>query len=61
MLYDTRGRLARTFIDGPAVGGPHRIEFDGRDNHGQRLAAGIYFLRFNALGSSLNQKWVVLE
>jgi phosphatidylserine/phosphatidylglycerophosphate/cardiolipin synthase-like enzyme len=60
-LYDTRGRLTRTLIDGPAVAGPHRIEFDGRDGNGARLAPGIYFLRLDAVGSHLSQKWVILE
>jgi phosphatidylserine/phosphatidylglycerophosphate/cardiolipin synthase-like enzyme len=60
-LYDTRGRLARTLVNGPAEAGPHRIEFDGRDGNGAKLAPGIYFLRLNAIGSHLTQKWVVLE
>ncbi len=45
-LYDIGGRKIRTLVEGTVPGGAHTVPFDGRDDHGQRLATGIYFLRF---------------
>lgn len=60
-LYDLSGRLVRTLVDGPAVAGPHRVSLGAEDGGGARLASGVYFLRLEALGSALSQKWVILR
>ncbi len=57
-LYDARGRLVRSLVDGPAVAGSHRAVFDGLDSGGVRLASGVYLLELDALGQQLTQKWV---
>ena len=60
-LYDMRGRLVRTLVDREAEPGTHRINFNGRDQNGQKLNSGVYFLRLDAVGENLSQKWVVLD
>ena len=47
-----RGRLAE---------GPHRIEWNGRDDRGRRVAAGIYFVRFEVPGRRMEAKLVKLR
>ena len=44
-IYDTNGRHLRTLVSGPQAAGVYRVPFDGRDDHGSRLAPGIYYLR----------------
>ena len=44
VVYDVAGRRVRTVRDGLASG-PTRITWDGRDDLGRRVPAGIYFLR----------------
>lgn len=44
-VYDASGRLARRLLDGNAVPGPHRLAWDGRDDHGARVGSGIYLAR----------------
>ncbi len=43
-LYDVSGRCVRTLVDGPVVGGEHRVYFDGTSDSGLNLASGVYFL-----------------
>ena len=60
-LYDLSGRLVRTLANGPAVPGVQRVSFPATDSRGVKLAAGVYFLRLDALGTIQNQKWVVVR
>ncbi|TMQ56084.1 MAG: PKD domain-containing protein [Candidatus Eisenbacteria bacterium] len=48
-IFDVAGRRVRelvNYVDVP--GGVHELRFDGRDNNGHRLGAGIYFYRIDA-------------
>jgi len=44
-MYDIRGRLVRTVIDGELASGLHSIPWDGRDDQGRGVASGTYFAR----------------
>ena len=44
-LFDMSGRRVRTLFHGPLSSGPTRLRWDGRDEHGQELRAGLYLLR----------------
>ena len=44
-IFDVRGRRVRRLLDGDAVAGTHRATWDGRDDAGRALGAGIYFVR----------------
>jgi hypothetical protein len=44
-VYDVRGRLVRTLREARTTPGPRSIEWDGRADSGESVAAGIYFLR----------------
>jgi len=44
-LYDIRGRLVRTLEGGSRPGGEFEAAWDGRDDSGRRLPAGVYFCR----------------
>jgi hypothetical protein len=41
-VYDLRGRLVRTLVDGQRETGLHRIRWDGTDDRGRPQAAGVY-------------------
>ena len=47
-VYDAGGRLVRRLQDRLYPAGAHRLRWDGRDGGGQRVAAGVYFLRLDA-------------
>jgi len=44
-VHDVTGRLVRTVAHGVAAGGAVEIPWDGRDEAGTTVAAGIYFVR----------------
>jgi flagellar hook assembly protein FlgD len=35
----------RSIVDGTATMGGHAASWDGRDDHGQRVSRGLYFVR----------------
>lgn len=42
-VFDVAGRPVRQLHRGELAAGPHRVEWDGRDEQGQPLAEGLYF------------------
>ncbi|UCE03172.1 MAG: T9SS type A sorting domain-containing protein [Candidatus Latescibacterota bacterium] len=45
-VYDVRGRRVRTLVVGPKDSGRHEIGWNGRDDAGRNLSAGVYFVRY---------------
>lgn len=46
-VYDVRGRVVTTLVDGFVREGTHQIRWDGRDASGRPAAVGIYFVRMS--------------
>jgi hypothetical protein len=44
-VFDFQGRRIRSLVDGLAAAGPHESFWDGRNEHGDLVPAGIYWLR----------------
>jgi hypothetical protein len=44
-LHDLSGRRIRTLVDAPLAEGSHALEWDGRDDAGARVPAGVYWAR----------------
>jgi len=61
-VYSAAGRLVRSLIEGvPMAAGPHVKAWDGRDDHGDGLASGVYFCRLEADGEVLSKSMVLLK
>ena len=60
-IYDLAGRRARTLHDGRLDAGTHELEWHGRDDTGNTLASGIYFLQFTANGKTDVDKLVLVK
>ena len=60
-VYDLRGRLVRTLLDGQAEAGSHRTVWDGQDRHGRAAAAGIYFVRLSGAAGDRTRKMVLAK
>jgi hypothetical protein len=58
-VYDVRGALVRTLVDGHHDAGVHSAFWDGRDERGRRLASGVYFYRISAAGHTTTRKMVL--
>ena len=44
-VFDARGRLVRTLVDGERVAGPHAVVWDATDATGAAVASGVYRAR----------------
>ena len=61
-LYDVAGRQVRVLARGERRGaGPHALEWDGRDDSGARVEAGLYFCRLDAGSASDTRRVVRIE
>jgi subtilisin family serine protease len=60
-LYDAAGRRVRELADGRYAAGPHALPWDGRNDRGSPLAAGVYFARLETPGAVVTSKVVLLE
>ncbi len=60
-VYDLAGRLVRTLVAGAASAGPDSVTWDGTDDLGQPVAAGVYHYRLQQGGQAVARKMVLLE
>lgn len=55
-VYDAAGRLVRWLPQGVEPAGEHHASWDGRDQHGDDVSAGIYFVRVQAGSRTMTAK-----
>lgn len=60
-VYDARGALVRTLVDGQVAAGEQRVAWDGRDQGGRQVAAGVYLYRLRADGQELQRKMTLVK
>ena len=61
-VYDASGRLVRTLVDVPSHdAGRHSVSWNGRDENGMEVAAGVYFARLTVDSESATGKMVLLK
>jgi hypothetical protein len=60
-IYDIRGALVRRLATGDFDAGPHSIDWDGSDTHGQPVASGMYVYRLVTEKRSLAKKMMLLK
>lgn len=61
MVYDVAGRLVSPLATGVVDAGYYTVTWDGNDQKGRRVPAGIYFIRMNADDHQQVQKTVLLK
>lgn len=60
-VYDAAGRQVRTLLDGASPAGTYSQAWDGRDDDGRRLPAGVYMVEVAAGGFRQSRKSVMLR
>jgi hypothetical protein len=60
-VYNVGGRLIRVLLDRTVDAGLHSISWDGRDEEGRAVPAGVYFARLTASGKDIQVKGVLLR
>jgi len=60
-LYNVRGELVQTLVDGPMDAGVRTAHWNGRDHNGASVARGIYFYRLEVPGQHIQTKRLVVR
>jgi len=60
-VFDARGRLVNTLVNGMTKPGRYAIVWDGRDVNGIRLPSGMYFSRIQAPDFTQTHKMLMLK
>jgi Peptidase family M28/FlgD Ig-like domain len=60
-VYDLAGRRVRDLVSGAVPAGWHSVRWDGVNDEGHRVAAGVYFTRLQNGNERLTRKLVLLR
>jgi flagellar hook assembly protein FlgD len=60
-IHDVSGRQVRTLMEGTLTAGRHTQIWDGTDDHGRAVAAGMYFARLAAGREHASTSIIVLR
>lgn len=60
-VYDVRGGLVKTLHNGQAAAGNHRLVWNGQDNAGRQVGAGLYFITFRTAQFAQTRRTVMLK
>lgn len=60
-VYDLTGRVVREMANGSRKPGYYNVAWDGRDNAGRELAAGVYFYELRADDRVMERKMLYLR
>jgi flagellar hook assembly protein FlgD len=61
VVYDVRGAVVRRLVNRPFEKGEHTIAWDGTNDRGLPVAAGVYFYRMRAGDFVETRKMVLLK
>ena len=61
IIYDVGGRAVRTLLSAPTSAGQHSLVWDGTDDHGRKLSAGIYWSQLRAGGYESQRKMLLIK
>lgn len=60
-IYNMLGQLVRTLVAAQFPAGSHRVAWDGRDQAGRAMAAGVYVYSLTANGIRMNRKMALIR
>jgi hypothetical protein len=60
-VFDVSGRVVRRLVHAPYPRGQHTVRWNGRDDRGAPVSAGVYFCRLEAGRFSATRKMVLLK
>lgn len=60
-LYNAAGQLVKHLVHGTEQPGHHTAHWDGLDNHGNRTASGIYFIRLSVDEQYVTKKLLMIR
>ena len=61
MIFDAAGRQVRTLFQGPMQSGSHSLVWNGLDDNGTAVGAGVYFYRLNAGAFEQSRRMTIVK
>jgi hypothetical protein len=61
VITDVSGRTVRTLENGAMIAGPHMSRWDGRNERGQQVSAGVYFIRLHTNSGVRTQRVTIVR
>ena len=60
-IFDAGGQMVRTLFDGPADAGANTLTWNGTDDHGRSVPAGIYFYQLDTENGTKTKRMIRLQ
>ena len=60
-VYNIAGQAVKTLVEETQGQGAYHVSWDGRDDGGRTVQAGVYFYRLNAVGENILRKLVLVK
>jgi hypothetical protein len=60
-IYDVSGRIIKTINNSTLKPGYYTMKWDGKDNHEEHVASGVYFYRLKTKSFSMTKKIVYIQ
>jgi flagellar hook assembly protein FlgD len=60
-VYDASGALVKTLVAGALAGGRHEARWDGRNERGESVSSGVYFVQVRSGGFKEARKMILLR
>ncbi len=58
-IYNVKGQVVRTLVDGQTLSGAQSLTWDGRDSRGSKVSDGVYFARIVSKGLNATHRIIV--
>jgi flagellar hook assembly protein FlgD len=60
-LYNLRGQKVRTLVDRPLAAGEHQINWNGKNEAGKLVSAGLYLAKIRNGQEIMTHKMILLK
>ncbi len=60
-IYSLSGQKVQTLVNGVQTAGIHRVQWNGTDRSGRKVASGVYFYRLNSQNKVLVRKMILMQ
>ena len=60
-IYNIRGQLVKTLVNGEFDDAHHEVVWDGKDNSGKNTGSGVYFYKMKAGKFAQTKKMILMK
>jgi flagellar hook assembly protein FlgD len=60
-IYNLKGQLVKTLLNGPSQSGSHSVVWNGRDSAGHAVSSGMYYCRVTTGNYTGTKKMIMIK